>query len=144
MPVTGISWDDGNAYAEWLAKTAVPAARLCSEHEWERAARGADGRVFPHGDQMVAGDANIGVTYDGNADRMGADEVGSFLDDVSPFGVFDLGGNVTERVGQTTSHIVRGGHWLTDEFWARAAYSNPRAEGRNDLVGVRICATPRN
>ena len=50
LPVTGISADDAEAYAEWLGATGrVPGARLCSELEWERAARGADDRVYPHG-----------------------------------------------------------------------------------------------
>ena len=75
FPVAGIVWEDAEAYAAWLAGR-VPGARLCSEREWERAARGADGRVYPHGDVLHAGDANFDATYAADFDQMGVDEVG--------------------------------------------------------------------
>src|SRR5262249_6591061 len=63
-PVSGIGWEDARAYVEWLRKSGrVAGARLCNELEWERAARGADDRVYPHGDQVAADDANFDETY---------------------------------------------------------------------------------
>ena len=50
LPVAGIAWEDAQAYVAWLASGRVPGARLCAEREWERAARGADGRLYAHGD----------------------------------------------------------------------------------------------
>ncbi|HXI57350.1 MAG TPA: bifunctional serine/threonine-protein kinase/formylglycine-generating enzyme family protein, partial [Polyangia bacterium] len=60
FPVTGVSPGDAASYASWLSNSGrVPGARLCSELEWERAARGADDRLFPHGDEIHPDDANI-------------------------------------------------------------------------------------
>src|SRR5262249_59305376 len=86
LPVAGITWDDATAYARWLG-AAVPGARLCTEREWERAARGADGRLFPGGDALLPGDANFKATWDRDRAQLGADEVGSYPLDASPFGV---------------------------------------------------------
>ncbi len=48
LPVVGITADDAKAYAAWLSGTGrVPGARLCTDDEWERAARGSDGRAYP-------------------------------------------------------------------------------------------------
>src|SRR5690606_8409548 len=49
MPVSAISFKEATAYVNWLDRSGrMPGARLCTEYEWERAARGADGRNFPH------------------------------------------------------------------------------------------------
>src|SRR5262249_92637 len=75
FPVTGITADDAEAYAAWLRSTGrVPGARLCSEMEWERGARGADDRVYPSGNDANV-DANFDQTY--GRDLLGPDEVGS-------------------------------------------------------------------
>ena len=62
FPVAGIAWEDAEGYLAWLGGR-VPGARFCSAREWERAARGADGRLYPHGDVLHPGDANFGATY---------------------------------------------------------------------------------
>ena len=56
FPVRGISTVEINRYLAWLAATGrVPGARLCTELEWERAARGADDRLYPHGEHALPG-----------------------------------------------------------------------------------------
>ena len=143
FPVIGVSGDDARAYAAWLSRGPVPGARLCSEREWERAARGADGRLYPHGDTLAPSDANFGATYATDEDQMGVDEVGSFPVDRSPFGVLDLGGNVAEWVdGPDASRVARGGSWNMESFGARAAFRHLHGGPRYALVGFRVCASP--
>jgi formylglycine-generating enzyme required for sulfatase activity len=145
LPVDAIAWDDAQAYARWVAADRMPGARLCTEREWERAARGADGRGFPQGDDLHSGDANFQSTYDVDAEQMGPDEVGSFPSDRSVFGVFDLAGNVAEWVGDTVdgddavTHVARGGGGFNVVFNARSLVRHLYV-GRSYGTGVRLCA----
>jgi formylglycine-generating enzyme required for sulfatase activity len=146
MPVDNVSWEDATAYAEWFASTRFAGARLCTEREWERAARGADGRAFAHGDVLHPGDANYQETYAVDAEQMGADEVGSFPSDVSPFGARDMTGNDSEWVADKTDgalpgiHVARGGYGFNVTFNARAAVRHVYPDGPHPSVGFRICA----
>jgi formylglycine-generating enzyme required for sulfatase activity len=84
FPVTGVTWGEANAYCRSLGK------RLPTEEEWEFAARGTDGRLYPWGDSFEPGRANI-------ADIVGGfTGVGSFPRGDSPFGVSDMSGNAME------------------------------------------------
>jgi formylglycine-generating enzyme required for sulfatase activity len=140
FPVSGLNMEDAQAYVEWLARGRLRGARRCTEREWERAARGADGRLYVHGDALRPGDVNFNETYRVDADMMGADEVGSFPADRSPFGVLDLGGNVREWVTHKQARSARGGDWMTESFIARAA--NRYVEGLDRIsIGVRVCAS---
>ena len=147
LPVAGVTREDGAAYARWLSTTRVPGARLCTEHEWERAARGADDRLFPYGDEMRAGEANFDQTYGGDFARMGADEVGSYPLDVSVFGVLDLGGNVSEWVAgerDATGHeprVARGGFWYAAASYAGVPHRFANAPPRGNAIGLRVCAS---
>ncbi len=146
MPVGGVSFDDALDYARWLDATGrVPGARLCTEPEWERAARGADDRVYPHGDLLQPSDANFDETYGQDAQAWGPDEVGRHPASASPFGVDDLSGNVWEWVASdlTPSHAAaRGGSFSYASPTARVANrERPEPTYRDVGLGVRICAS---
>ncbi len=145
MPVTGIAFPDAEAYAAWLHRTGrVPGARLCSELEWERAARGADGREFPHGDTLALDDANIDLTYGKQPAGFGPDEVGSHPASRSPFGVDDLAGNVwewTRSALEPGKPVARGGSYYYSSNSARSSNRELPEPGLRDLtVGMRVCA----
>ena len=147
FPVAGISFDDAKAYARWLSASGrVPGARLCTEREWERAARGADGRSYPHGDHLAPDDANFDVTYGKVPDGFGPDEVGSHPASRSPFGVDDMAGNVwewtTASVGRPDP-VLRGGAYYFNASTAHAANRQlPEPTLRDPTVGLRVCASP--
>jgi formylglycine-generating enzyme required for sulfatase activity len=148
FPVAAISYEDAQAYAAWLDTTGrVLGARLCDEYEWERAARGADGRNFPSGNQLAPDDANYDVTYGRRPLAFGPDEVGSHPGSRSVFGVDDLAGNVWEwvrSVAQVGEVVHRGGSWYQGQ---RTSFSDNREIGertqRHPFHGMRLCATPR-
>jgi formylglycine-generating enzyme required for sulfatase activity len=148
FPVTGVSYEDAIAFAAWLDRTGrVPGARLCGEYEWERAARGADGRTFPSGAALAPDDANIDETYGRKELAFGPDEVGSHPGSRSPVGADDLAGNAwewTHSVARPGTPSVRGGCWYTSELNARSMnreYVEPTT--RHPLIGVRLCVTSR-
>jgi formylglycine-generating enzyme required for sulfatase activity len=148
FPVTGISALDAQAYAQWLHKSGrLPGARLCSELEWERAARGADGRSYPHGSHLAPDDANHDATYARDPEGMGPDEVGSHPASRSPFGVEDMTGNAFEWTTSAFAagqFVARGGSYFydlkTNEIPNRQVSV---ATLRDATLGLRLCATPR-
>lgn len=104
-PVVNISWDQAQAYCSWAGK------RLPTEAEWEYAAGGPDDRVWPWGNEF---DAALSA-----ASAPSTQPVGSYPDGVSPFGIFDMAGNVVE--------------WVADvyvaDFFANSSPLNPLATG---------------
>jgi formylglycine-generating enzyme required for sulfatase activity len=145
FPVTGISWTDARAYAAWLAASGrVPGARLCDEREWERAARGADDRVYPHGDVLLPGDANFDLTYGQKAFAFGPDAVGLHPESDSPFGVADLAGNAWEWMRSPVDPdraVYRGGSFYQDALSARSNNSKTvDRQTRSAVIGLRLCA----
>ncbi len=87
-PVTEVSWYDAMAYCAWLSEMSGRPYRLPSEAEWEKAARGDDGRIYPWGTEWVDGRCNVG--------NSGTTAVTAFVDGASPAGCLDLLGNVQE------------------------------------------------
>ncbi len=148
FPVVGITAADADAYATWLASTGrVPGARLCTDREWELAARGADGREYPHGHRLWPQDSNFDETYGKVPEAMGLDEVGSHPASRSPYGVDDMSGNAWEWVSSSLangSHAARGGSFYFDVNCAKTLNrETPEASFRDASVGFRLCADVR-
>jgi eukaryotic-like serine/threonine-protein kinase len=146
FPVSGVSPEDAEAYVRWLSSEGgVPGARLCDEREWERAARGADDREFPHGDRLDPDDADIDRTYGKEPLAFGPDEVGSHPASRSPFGLDDMCGNVFECTLSSLApgeHVLRGGGFYYDTTTARIpnrAVTEPTIHDAN--LGFRVCVT---
>jgi formylglycine-generating enzyme required for sulfatase activity len=106
LPVESVDWFDAVAYAEWAGK------ELPTEEQWEKAARGTDGREYPWGNEPLAPDR---CNYDFNIED--ATPVGAYSPKGdSPYGCVDMCGNVQEwtssRFSTHSNHfIVRGGAW---------------------------------
>lgn len=149
LPVTAISLDDAAAYFHWLDVTAkVPGARPCDELEWEKAARGADARVFPHGDLLRPDEANFDLTYGRQPLAYGPDEIGQHDSSQSPFGLSDMAGNVyelTRSSGPKVEAVMRGGTWYYDSMSAMIPNRTMgERQTRDHLAGVRGCIDVMN
>jgi formylglycine-generating enzyme required for sulfatase activity/tRNA A-37 threonylcarbamoyl transferase component Bud32 len=147
-PVVNVTWNDAVAYCRWADKY------LPSEAEWEFAARGTEGRKYPWGNQWDPNRAR----FRGNKGTGTTAPVGSYPTGASPFGVQDLAGNVWEWTASLEkpypyvatdgredprtggSRVTRGGSWLGDSEFLRAAardFLSPTS--KNDKLGFR-CA----
>jgi len=145
-PVVGITALDALAYVGWLDQSGrVPGARLCTDYEWERAARGADSRFYPHGNTVDPNEANFDLTYGQDPRLMGLDEVGAYPASNSPFGVQDMAGNAFEWVISSLEperYVARGGGFIMDPLQMRVmARQLLDPAYRSEFVGVRVCAT---
>jgi formylglycine-generating enzyme required for sulfatase activity len=151
LPVDRVNRADGEAYAAWLAASGrLPGARLCTDREWERAARGADDRRYPHGNQPPAPpDACTLFTYGRDRSRAGPCAVGTHPLSRSPFGVEDAVGSVAEWTSHSPDAavpamgILRGYGWSEDDLVLRV--TNRGLVGHSArwrLRGLRLCAGP--
>jgi formylglycine-generating enzyme required for sulfatase activity len=159
-PVIGVNWDAATAYCAWLSARTGKHYRLPTEAEWEKAARGTAGRRYPWGDSIDRNLANFVGAQAFDTVR----PVGSYPGNASPYGAFDMAGNVLEWCqdwydrdyyavsprknppGPRTGayRVVRGGSFFVEGFELRSAARSaawPSFLGHR-MIGLRPVREP--
>jgi formylglycine-generating enzyme required for sulfatase activity len=171
-PVVLVTWYDAEGYCRWLTEqlrdweqTPAPLARLLREEgwqvalpteaQWEKAARGTDGRIYPWGDEPHS----IRANYD-DAEVGRTSAVGCFPSGASPYGAEDMSGNVDEWCATKWQEsyqdyrddndpagddlrVLRGGAFDFDQGLVRCAYRYGYfPDGQSDLIGFRVVVAP--
>lgn len=153
-PVWGVSWEDAVAYCEWLSNKTGRKYRLPAEAEWEKAARGTDGRTYPWGNRFEIARCNLRESGLG-----GSTPVGLFIEGASPFGLVDVAGNVEEWTkdayktpaaghqlgekvrfidGSEKYRVTKSGGWLDGWVTVRCASKRIRLRDLDRRAGGRI------
>jgi formylglycine-generating enzyme required for sulfatase activity len=152
-PVVGVTWPEANAYCHWARK------RLPTEDEWEKSARGTDGRMYPWGNEPPTGQYTNFATF-GEFELSKLSPVGAYEKDKSPYGVYDLAGNVSEWTADTwdelrnpdrdanetvvgSQKVIRGGAWNAQDEYLRAALRSSASPTHTDGgLGFRCAQNP--
>ncbi len=147
VPVVGIPWEAAVEYCRWLGAREGRSYRLPTEAEWEKAARSLQGRAYPWGDGFHPSRCKM---RDSRPGPPGLEPVGVWAPDVSPSGVHDMAGGVSEwchdlEGGLLGLRVVRGGSWISNADGCRCAARQALPEGwRSQWVGFRVCHVPED
>jgi formylglycine-generating enzyme required for sulfatase activity len=154
-PVVNVSWSDASLFCKWLRwKTGLP-VRLPTEQEWEKAARGTDGRLWPTGNERPG----QGIFHYDGTETVPVAQKGQAAQ--SPFGCTDMAGNVAEwtssqyipgkldpggvnsSTGIQVLRVVKGGSWFSPDVAELrcAARSSQSEQTRRDFIGFRCVMT---
>jgi formylglycine-generating enzyme required for sulfatase activity len=157
-PVVCVSRHDAMAYCRWVSEVTGRAYSLPSEAEWEKRARGTDGRIYPWGNQWDARHCNSGESGLGKTTSVHA-----YPEGASPYGLLNIAGNIAEwtrslwgreirkpdykypyqahdgrenlQAAQDAHVVLRGGGFISDHWDVRCAY---RYRGKSNLAGRLI------
>jgi eukaryotic-like serine/threonine-protein kinase len=158
-PVTQVSWGDAVAFCEWAGQAAEVGIRLPTEAEWEKAARGTDGRIYPWGSEKIDKKrCNFGMNVKDTTPVGQYSPAGD-----SPYGCADMAGNAWEWVSDPYDgkyyknsprenpagaaageyRVLRGGSWLNDEWDVRSAFRyRLDPDFRYSGIGFRCARSP--